>query len=510
PHLDRVAGWETSAFAALEALAELRAAFGREPAERFVERLRARFALEASAAARFLGRFGLANLERFLRELEAELEASGDDPAAVVRFLRRAVAERRAAEEARPPETDVDAVPVMTIHRAKGLEFRHVYLLQAHKGRRTKREEPPFDAERSPGGELAYRLFERPNLAWADALERREAVAERELVRLLYVAMTRAKERLVIAGQQLASRASEGSFLPLLRERFEASRAAALVRDAAAGLPLRDEQGVLWRAPALETGWSDEPAPRPHGATVPIEDAAVLARDLDRLTARRIAAAARAGRPRFQRASDLVAFESDPVDDVVAETSPIEPGRTPAWARGRGVALHRAFELAPLAASDAGAWRAAARSALLAELPDAGAAELAELDGALGRLVASRLWSRLSRIEPEVQARELPVLVAAGAHAETGPIDGTLGTLDLVYRDPESGEIVVADFKTDEVASDEEAAVKVALYRPQLALYGRAVGHAFALPAPPRLELWLIALDRIVPLGSDDARDESG
>ncbi len=67
-----------------------------------------------------------------------------------------------------------------------------------------------------------------------------------------------------------------------------------------------------------------------------------------------------------------------------------------------------------------------------------------------------------------------------------------------------TGETVVADFKTDEIAPEESAAaiaVKVARYRPQLELYGRAVQQRpGARRRPPRLELWLLAVDAIVVL----------
>ncbi|MFN7940759.1 MAG: UvrD-helicase domain-containing protein [Thermoanaerobaculia bacterium] len=493
PGLDGIEGWEASAALAIEALAELRAAFGREPGERFVERLRSRLALEASAAARFLGRFGLANLERFFAELERALEASGDDPAAIARFLRRAVCEQRAAEEARPPAADADAVRVLTIHRAKGLQFRHVYLLQAHKGRGSNRGAPAFDAEHLADGTVAYSLLGLPTLDWSDVVARREVVAEREQVRLLYVAMTRAKDRLVVGGQLLAAGAA-GSFLPRFAARIAASPAAALADGGAAALPRRDAHGALWRAPGLEPEGADATAPAsaPSAAGGDLGDPA---RQEAALGLRRDQAAARAARPRLARASGSV------VDPAFASADPAaagDPARSVALALGS--ALHRALELAPLASQDARAWRAAARHEVAARAagePQVAPA-LTALDAALAALLASRLWKRLADLAPHVLARELPLLVAADPDAAEGPIDGVTGTLDLLYRDPGSGETVVADFKSDAVATEEEVAAKVEIYRPQLAVYGRAVALALAPSAPPRLELWLLAQDRIV------------
>ena len=48
--------------------------------------------------------------------------------------MRRAVAREQDSQEPSLPETVTDAVQVMTIHGAKGLDFKHVYLMQLHKG----------------------------------------------------------------------------------------------------------------------------------------------------------------------------------------------------------------------------------------------------------------------------------------------------------------------------------------------------------------------------------------
>jgi ATP-dependent exoDNAse (exonuclease V) beta subunit len=163
------------------------------------------------------------------------------------------------------------------------------------------------------------------------------------------------------------------------------------------------------------------------------------------------------------------------------------------------------LELAPLAAADDPAWREAARRALRDSLPAAGANELAALDAHLDRLLGSNLWRELARLEGAVLARELPLVAAADPAATAGPLDAYVGTLDLLYRDPESGETVIADFKSDQM-DDDGAAAKLDRYRPQLELYARAVGDALALDRPPRLELWLLALDRILPLPTSGNR----
>ncbi len=102
-------------------------------------------------------------------------------------------------------------------------------------------------------------------------------------------------------------------------------------------------------------------------------------------------------------------------------------------------------------------------------------------------------------------ARELPVLCRPGSEAELaggdgddlGPVGYFAGTIDLVYRDRETGETVVADYKTDPIESDAELVSRAAMYRLQGGVYQRALKDAMGLAEPPRFELWFFHADRI-------------
>jgi ATP-dependent exoDNAse (exonuclease V) beta subunit len=72
------------------------------------------------------------------------------------------------------------------------------------------------------------------------------------------------------------------------------------------------------------------------------------------------------------------------------------------------------------------------------------------------------------------------------------------GALDLLYRDPETGDLVVADYKTDRVEGDDELATQAEAYASQARLYARAVREALDLPEPPRAELWFLWAGRVV------------
>jgi DNA helicase II / ATP-dependent DNA helicase PcrA len=116
-------------------------------------------------------------------------------------------AEMAAAEEENP-----DAVRLMTVHGAKGLEFSHVWILRAV----------------APGFPVSFRepLFEFPQaLRMSIAVGDSKEVNEQEERRLFYVAITRARDRLSIHARpgRGQDRTPPGFLRPLLQNRTLAS-----------------------------------------------------------------------------------------------------------------------------------------------------------------------------------------------------------------------------------------------------------------------------------------------
>jgi ATP-dependent helicase/nuclease subunit A len=141
-------------------------------------------------------------LLRLAREFEAE---RGPDLRGFVDLVRSRVDDTAADRESEAPVEGeaLDAVRLMTIHRAKGLEFPVVCV--ADLGRAS----PPAGRELirvSEDGRVGVKLKAldggsgRPALAYRALGEERARAAADEEARLFYVAMTRAQEQLILSG----------------------------------------------------------------------------------------------------------------------------------------------------------------------------------------------------------------------------------------------------------------------------------------------------------------------
>jgi ATP-dependent helicase/nuclease subunit A len=495
PGLAALSGWSASLAHAVEVLAELRRSFQEESADRFVESLRALPLVEATAAARHPGAFRVANLSRFLRELRALLEDHVGDDGAVLRALRRAASDEPEQYEGRPRDPDEDAVHVMTIHGAKGLDFEHVYVMQLHRG--ASGRERDFEHELRAGAvEWRAKAGRRAaaTLGWAGVRERREIVRDAELVRTLYVALTRAKQRLVIAGLlgPTARRDSHGAllwdsrgaWLESARDRLLAARARG------EGVCERTDgaRRVVWLDLRELPSWT-EPAP-----AAPDPGAVDRARaEADLLCALARHAARRAARPLLGRASEESA-------DAHREAR-AEGGRDPGIAAAVGSAIHELLERFDWSgAAPEEAWPRAVeqlRSSLARRLgPGRLDAALERASALLASIRSGPLWRRLQDLAAHTLARELPLL-ARGDEEGGGAVGCVVGAIDWVHLDPATDEVVVVDFKTDRVDGEGSLSERVRHHRPQAERYREAARAALGLSQSPRVELWFLDAGRI-------------
>ena len=147
--------------------------------------------------AEVLGREGLTTLKETIRQLEERVLDVKDEGESVL------------AEET------VDAVRIMSIHKAKGLEFPIVILAGCQtgiEGRHSEDAEALFDWSTALTGVRVGTIWDLAGLYIAEKTRLRNA---EEHKRLLYVAMTRPREHLVISCAP-TSRRSSGSFLSML------------------------------------------------------------------------------------------------------------------------------------------------------------------------------------------------------------------------------------------------------------------------------------------------------
>lgn len=503
PGSDALPLWSDALEGAMESLGELRRSMREDPPDFFVERLRTLWLAEVSAGARHLGRFRQLRLDGFFADLERILTRSFGGGAELARFLRRAVEEGRETPTASEPDRDADAVHVMTIYGAKGLDFEHVYLAQIHKLTGGFGAPPAAVARRlADQTELSLFGWPSPNFARAESLRELQTQAER--VRLLYVAMTRAKQRLVVSGGwaepgELVDPRDADTLAKLIAHRGDPEHLVGLVErgiDREAGI----DPCVGWFLPALSEDDQPPSAVRGRGESV-VESNDPGADDREiaeaRMAAgRRMAArwsVAASGAAKRQAARLEAEFEADRV------TGPVVSDHGAAAAVG--TAIHHLLESLDLTADLDPQIRtrgAALAERFTAELDQKGQEEaLRRFDDLIDGLVRGQTLERLSELAPVVVARELPVFLNPDQDDGTSVITGSV---DLVYRDPDDGRLVIADYKTDAVETETEIAKRVERYRPQLEIYANALEQALHLEAEPHRELWFLHADRVVRL----------
>ena len=427
-----------------------------------------------SMKRRFLGRLG--------REAEDALDAFLAEALAAERRgvieLERFVAEMAASEievkrEQEDPERQGEGeVRVMTVHGAKGLEAP-VVILPDTSTRATAQGGPLLAAE---GGGFLWAPRKADDCpASAEARAARETAAEHESLRLLYVALTRARDRLIVAGIKTADRFFRGSWRDVIEAGFEHEAVAADVRPVAldgGGMALRYGPDPPWVAGAAMGAAKSAALPDWALRLAPAEPLAA-----------RYAAPSRLG-------------------EDVRQPAPSPLARTLGLGRyRRGEIVHRLLQLLPDVPP---AERATAAARLLARELDLTHDQRAEMAAAALAVLDDPQFAAV--FGPGSRAE---IALAGSAPGLRASISGRVDRL-LV----EDARILVADFKTNRPAP---AAIEAAdpAYLRQMAVYwavlraifpGRRVEAALIWTDGPRLmpvpeNLMIRALDEMAASG---------
>ena len=405
------------------------------PAAAAVTRFAERLGWIASRAAGEIGDTRAGNLLKALSVIR-DRSREGGSFADIVRGLDD-LALAGEAEEMTSTPGQSDVTRLMTVHAAKGLEARVVFLADPTDF------DPPgprFSIERgegSPRGHFAVwrragehgRAFIALPRNWAEHEAREKSFDAAERTRLLYVAATRARETAIVSTRY-------------------------------------DEKKKIWRGPWGALGpfltrelssWEAEPASQPA-----VLGKAALERERDLAGAKRAARRSISERPGY-RAITVTTLAHD-ISDPASRPFASSTGKGMSW----GSALHRLLEATMRDPSlDV---RAYAANVLAEE--DRPPGDLEEAVATVEGVRRSALWKRA--LASKQCLVEVPFALSVpssdlGLPAQ-GPAETLLsGAIDLVFQEKDGW--VLVDYKSDTVAGNLDALVR--FYSPQIEHYRR-------------------------------------
>ena len=361
-------------------------------------------------------------------QARAFVESSGSSLRGFLDWIERQAEEGAGAVEVPVPETDEDAVRIMTVHASKGLEFPIVVLAGLGADRRGRVGNVVFRRDGGPP-EMSFGGGAFHTGGWDTAKDSEREADAAEGVRLAYVAATRAEDHLVIS----------------LFRRESGSSPAARIEELCAG------STDLWRdidPDALPDAVATEPDAAPLDLTPP---------DRERWREERTALVRTASATDAVAATTLAQQAKEERDD---ENAPYRRGR---GGTNLGRAVHGVLQSIDLATG--------------ADIEAVSRAQAAA-EG-----IADRWREVASLAEAAVESPLVKRAVASGKYYRelyvSAPAEGRLleGFVDLLFE--EDGELVVVDYKTDALEADEDPPER---YRLQGGAYALAAGIAAGRP----------------------------
>jgi ATP-dependent helicase/nuclease subunit A len=432
-----------------------------------------------------------------------------------------------------------DAVKIMSIHKSKGLEFPIVILADTAKRFNNKDAIKPLliHAQLGVGAKVTdlTRRIEYPTLARLAVARKLTREMTAEELRILYVAMTRAREKLIIvaafadAGRELA-KLSKDAAAPVPPQVLEAAGSMAelillpaLTRPEAGCLSANNEtvlcEDDVWEIKIINADIIQSPKrrqaqPEPVrvkagpelveslrqklGYKYPHQEAARIP---SKLTATELKG----------RYADYEAAEEADVPDYAKKNRPpaLRPGfitqRSVLTPAERGTALHLAMQFIDFS-------RCGSLDGITEELRRLREKRFLNVQQAnavapekILAFFASQLGKRVMQADRLYREFKFSLLVRAGDYFDVETIGGDIANDEILFQGvvdccfEEAGALHVIDFKSDYVTG-ETLEEKTRLYAPQLNAYGRAMERIVGLPVKSRM-VYFFALDRVTEVG---------
>ncbi|HEX2699594.1 MAG TPA: UvrD-helicase domain-containing protein [Acidimicrobiales bacterium] len=414
---------------------------------------------------------------RFLvDQARAWSDATGGSLRQYLRWVELQSAEGARMAEAVLPETDDDAVRIMTIHAAKGLEFPITIVsgLSTVPQARAAPAEVVFPpAPATVGYRLAGQVTTPEYDAWKPIDEQ---MGFDERIRLLYVACTRARDHLVVSLHRKVRASSPPKPTARTNAELVVAGMGPMLDALPDGAPSDGDEAPQAVATATAPpspipafrAWADERATTLARASIPTVVAATALTDDETPDAEGNADPDADAHPRSVPAVDTTGGPGEPDADPGLRKRPRDLDLPP-WLKGRygtavGRAVHGVLQAIDLAGGT-GLDAAVAAQCEAEAVPDRAddvrrLAEAALRSPSVREAAGCAHWREVYACTPVAGDRLLE------------------GYVDLLYRTPEG--LVIVDHKTASTADPAELDRRVEAYRLQGASYAVAVGAATA------------------------------
>ncbi|HEX5605436.1 MAG TPA: UvrD-helicase domain-containing protein [Candidatus Binatia bacterium] len=441
--------------------------------------------VELLAACYFHGEQAVANLQKLTREAELLGREGMTTLKQAIRQLEKRVLEIKDEGESALAEEHLDAVRIMSIHKAKGLEFPIVILAGCHagvEGGRAADAEALFDWST---GLTGVRIGQFSDLAGLYIAEKSRLRTAEEQKRLLYVAMTRAREHLVISCAP-GSRRSTGSFLSMLDSTVDQRISAAQKSET---LPVGKGTIEIEVVSASLTAPSTSQKPASTAADVNWQGFMECWRRRALNYEGTLSSAPFVTPSRLKYQEQALTEAGDRIDGEVYDQTP---------ALVLGDLAHRFLQHWDFA-NDVNQFERALHD-WLAHTPSTEAkSSLVQIESELQRIFAgfirSSAYSEVAA--SRILGREVPLVM---------PWNGQImeGIIDLIYE--KNGLLYLADYKTAKIVKA-EVSQGVERYRPQAEIYLKAVEQSLGR-APAAFKVIFLRLGKAVELVPQDRNRE--